>query len=422
MAMWADMQGGGKRELLVAHRRAGKDDNCLHYMATAAVQKPATYWYMLPQKNQVRRAIWDAVNPHTGLRRIDEAFPPAICQGKRKNEMVIELINGSMVHFIGSDSFDALVGSPPYGLVFSEFSLTNPNAWAFLRPILDENGGWAIFNMTPRGKNHAYQLYRYALERDDWFVQVSTPADTGVFSPEQLTEARAEYVALYGPEDGEALYQQEYWCSFDVALVGSYYGRYIADAEQAGRIKAVPYDPILPVVTAWDLGMDDYTAIWCVQFAAGEIRVIDYIEGSGRGLDYYAKALLSRPWVYADHLLPHDVQVRELGTGKSRLEVLHSLGLHQARAVPAQSIGDGINAVRSILPRCWFDATRCKQGVEALRMYRRQYDDAKKIYLDRPEHDWSSHAADAFRYLALGMDEREQKERKPLRYRNLRVV
>jgi hypothetical protein len=419
--MWSAMQSGYRRAFLVWHRRAGKDDNCLHYQATAAIQRPATYWYMLPQQNQVRRSIWDAVNPHTGRRRIDEAFPAEICRAKRKQDMVIDLVNGAMVHFLGSDGFDALVGSPPYGLVFSEFALTSPNAWAFLRPILDENGGWAIFNTTPRGKNHAYQMLKYAQSRPDWFVQVCVPTDTDVFSPAQLEDAREEYATLYGPEDGAALYKQEYWCSFDVALVGAYYGRYLADSEGAGRIKTVPYDPILPVVTAWDLGMDDYTAVWFVQCAAGEVRVIDYLEGSGQGLEHYARQILSRPWVYSDHILPHDVQVREMGTGRSRLEVLHSLGLHQARPIPAQSIGDGINAVRSILPRCWFDAERCKQGLEALRMYRRQYDDAKKIYLDRPEHDWTSHAADAFRYLALGLDEREEGPRKPKQYKNLRI-
>lgn len=416
LPMWDYFRNGGLRAFLLWHRRSGKDDNSLRYTAKEAARRSATYWYMLPQQNQVRRAIWDAVNPHTGRRRIDEAFPDAICARKRSTDMVIELLNGSMVHFLGSDAFDALVGSPPLGLVFSEFSLTNPAAWAYLRPILDENGGWALFNTTPRGKNHAYTMLQHA-KSAGWFTQTCTPLDTDVFTPEQLEAARAEYVALYGPDDGEALFQQEYWCSFDAALVGSYYGRQLADAEREGRIRSVPYDPALPVATAWDLGMDDSTAIWSMQRAGGELRVIDYFEGQGQALGYYVKELLSRPYVYAEHLLPHDVKVRELGTGKSRLEVLHSLSLTNARVVPMQTLADGINAARTLIPRCVFDRERCAKGLEALSMYRREYDPERKIYHDKPEHDWTSHAADAFRYLALGISEprvpEKREQRKP---------
>jgi hypothetical protein len=417
--MWRFFERGGKRAFLLWHRRSGKDDNGLHYTATSAIQRPATYWYMLPQQNQVRKAIWDAVNPHTGKRRIDEAFPDRICKRKRTTDMVIEMVNGSMVHFVGSDGFNALVGSPPLGLVFSEFSLTNPSAWAYLRPILDENGGWALFNTTPRGKNHGWTMFRHA-QAAGWFVQTCLPTDTHVFTPAQLEEARAEYHALYGPEDGEALYQQEYWCSFDAALVGSYYGAYMRDADKAGRITSVPHDPVCPVITAWDLGIDDSTVIWCVQIVGKEIHVIDYYESSGRGLDHYAQWITSRPYVYRDHLLPHDAMARELGTGKSRIEVLLSLGLRNVQAVPVQGLADGINAVRALLPRCWFDASRCDTGLEALRMYRREYDEERKIYHDKPVHDWSSHACDAFRYLALGLVEtREEPQRR--KYQSLRV-
>lgn len=187
--------------------------------------------------------------------------------------------------------------------------------------------------------------------------------------------------------------------------MGSYYGRYLAEAEKEGRMRALTAEPTLPVSTAWDLGMDDSTAIWFFQQAGREIRVLDYMEDTGKGLEFYAREVLNRPYVYADHLLPHDVQVRELGTGKSRLEVLHSLGLARARVVPSQTLADGINSVRSVLPRCWFDEKRCEKGLEALRMYRREYDETRKIYHDRPLHDWTSHAADAFRYLALGIND-----------------
>lgn len=418
--MWCAFEQGALRAFLLWHRRSGKDDNSLHFTAAAAMQRPATYWYMLPQQNQVRRAIWEAVNPHTGKRRIDEAFPDTICSRKRSTDMVIEMVNGSMLHFIGSDAFNALVGSPPLGLVFSEFSLTNPAAWAYLRPILDENGGWALFNMTPRGKNHGYTMFEHA-KRAGWFVQTCLPPDTCVFTPAQLEAARAEYHALYGADDGETLYQQEYWCSFDAALVGSYYGRYLRDAEDQGRIKDVRPEPVMGVVTAWDLGMDDSTAIWCAQVVGREIRLIDYYEASGHGLEHYTKWLTERPYVYTEHLLPHDAQVRELGTGKSRLEVLRSLGLRSARVVPAQTLADGINAVRAVLPRCWFDKIKTERGLEALRMYRRAYDEERKIYSDRPVHDWTSHAADALRYLALGLNDRPEEKRAPFKPKNLRV-
>ncbi len=411
--MWSAFERGVLRAFLLWHRRSGKDDNSLHFTATAAIQRPATYWYMLPQQNQVRRAIWDAVNPHTGQRRINEAFPDAICKGKRSNDMVIELVNGSMIHFLGSDGFDALVGSPPFGLVFSEFSLTNPSAWGILRPILDENGGWAIFNMTPRGRNHAYNMYKYAMSRDGWFVQICLPTDTKVFTPAQLEEARAEYYAMYGPDDGEALYQQEYWCSFDSALVGSYYGRHIADLERVGKIRLVQHDPTLPVFTAWDLGIDDSTAIWLAQAVNGEIRIIDYYEASGHGLDHYAKVLTEKPYVYKEHILPHDARARELSTGKTRQELLQSLLPGAVRVLPALGVADGINAVRSILPRCWFDADKTQKGLEALRMYRREYDQERKVYKDNPLHDWTSHGADAFRQLAMGINETREKERTP---------
>lgn len=400
--MWKYFQKGGKRAFLLGHRRSGKDDNSLHWTATAAIQKAANYWYMLPQKNQVRKAIWDAINPHTGKKRIDEAFPDQICIKKRDTDMAIELINGSMVHFIGSDAFDALVGSPPYGLVFSEFSLTNPSAWAYLRPILDENGGWALFNTTPRGRNHAWSMYEYAKEKG-WYTVTWLPTNTKVFTPEQLEEARNEYYALYGEEDGEALFNQEYWCSWDAALVGSYYGHYITDLERNDHIKKLIYENTLPVHTAWDLGVDDSTAIWFFQIVGREIHVLDYLEGSGQGLEWYVKELNKKPYVYGDHLLPHDIKVKEMGTGKTRLEMLRSFGLVGAQVVPLQSVADGINAVRVVLPRCYFDIKKCEKGLEALRMYRREYDDLRRIYHDRPVHDWTSHAADAFRYLSLGI-------------------
>lgn len=412
LPMWAYAgdDPAGKRMLLIWHRRAGKDDNGLHFTAKSAITKKATYWYMLPEANQVRKAIWDAINPHTGIRRIDEAFPDEAFPNKRGTTMDIQAVNGAMIHFVGSDNFNSLVGSPPYGLVFSEFSLTNPLAWAYLRPILDENGGWALFNGTPRGRNHLATLYESKKNDKSWFVQKLSATETGVFTQRQLIEAEREYKDLYGPDDGKSLFEQEYLVSFDAAMVGAYYAKLIAQLEEQKRIReSIPHEPLLPVYTAWDLGMDDSTAIWFAQIINEEVRLIDYHEANGMGLDYYVNHLRSKPYTYADHYLPHDVAVRELGTGMSRLEVLQSLGLNSVQVVPAQSLADGINAVRMFLPKCYFDETKCKQGIESLRMYHREYDAEKKVYKDRPAHDWTSHACDAFRMLALSLRTRQTK-------------
>ena len=286
--MWRYMERGGRRSVLLWHRRAGKDDNSLRYLASAAMEKTATYWYLLPKAVQVRRAIWEAVNPHTGKRRVIEAFPDAIVARTRDNEMTLTLANGSSVHFLGADNFDTLVGSPPYGIVFSEYSLTNPLSWAYLKPILEENGGWAIFNFTSRGRNHAATLYEYAAGEESWFAQRLPVTETSVFTPEQVEEIHKEMHRTYGEEDGEALFRQEYMCDLDAPVVGAYYGKLLARAADEGRITGVPYDPAAPVFTAWDLGMDDSTAIWVAQCVGREIHLIDYYEANGQPLAHYA--------------------------------------------------------------------------------------------------------------------------------------
>lgn len=403
IGMWTAMESGCRRAVLLWHRRAGKDENSLRFLASAAMEKPATYWYLLPKAVQVRRAIWEAVNPHTGKKRIDEAFPAAIIARKRDNEMVLTLVNGSSIHFLGADNFNTLVGSPPFGIIFSEYSLTNPLSWAYLQPILEENGGWAIFNFTSRGRNHAAALYESARLSDAWFAERLPATETGVFTPEQLEAIRQEMYRTYGYDDGEALFRQEYLCDLDAPIVGAYYARELQQAETDGRITGVPHDPAVPVFAAWDLGMDDSTAIWVAQIVGREIHVIDYCEANGHALSYYADWFRSRGYGKAQHHLPHDARARELGTGKSREEVLASLDIGPVSIVPLQNVADGINAARTIIPQCWFDAKKCTQGLEALRNYRKEYDEVRKIYQDRPLHDWSSHAADAFRYLALSV-------------------
>jgi hypothetical protein len=271
---------------------------------------------------------------------------------------------------------------------------------------LDENDGWPIFITTPRGRNHAFRSLELARASDDWFAEVLTAHDTGVLSPERLDTIKAELVTEYGGDDGKALFAQEYECSFSAANVGSYYDGIIEAAEKDGRICGVPYDPTVPVHTAWDLGIGDSTVIWFIQIVGKEIHWIDYYEASGVGLDHYAKVLKEKPYVYGEHLLPHDARARELGTGKSRVETLGTLNI-SVRVIPIHAVDDGIQAVRALLARSWFDRTKCDRGLSALRAYRREWDEKMAVFRPRPLHDWSSHAADAARTGAMGLDESE---------------
>lgn len=401
IALWRYLEGGGKRGLAVCHRRWGKDDVALHWTAVAAHQRVASYWHMLPSYEQARKAIWTAVNPHTGRRRIEEAFPLEIRDSTNEQGMFIRFKNGSTWQVVGSDNYNSLVGAPPAGLVISEWALADPNAWAYLQPILAENGGWVLFLYTSRGKNHGYSLYNWAREKPEWHTERQNATDTGVFSEDALTEAKQNLVAIYGEEDGEALFEQEYFCSFDAAVIGSYYGRIIAKLDQEKRITSVPYDPQYPTFTSWDLGLDDSTAVWFAQIVGREIRVIDYYEARNRALIDVARDLLKLPYAYAEHYMPHDVDTREMTTAKTRKEALEDVGLKPIRPGSKLPVQDGINAARNMLQRCVFDARKCEKGLNALRQYRVDWDDKLKTPRSKPLHDWSSHAADAFRELAV---------------------
>jgi phage terminase large subunit len=406
---WRALESGKKRALLLWHRRAGKDDVCLHWAATQAMQRVGNYWHMLPQYAQARKSVWEAVNARTGKRRIDEAFPDEICETKRSQDMFIRFKNGATWQLVGSDTYNSLVGSPPIGVTASEWALADPQAWAYLRPILLENDGWAVFITTVRGKNHVWRMYDGAKDDPDWFVQVLPATETGTLTAAQLEKEQLEYQREYGQEDGDALFAQEYLCDWSAAIVGSYYGKMMRDADTAGRITSVPYDPQALVHTAWDLGLNDQTVIWFFQAVGREIHLIDYIENSGQPLVWYAGEVHKRGYVYGEHILPHDSEARELQTNRSRTETLRGLNLNVRvlRAAGAERVlvADGINAARSILPRCWFDKTKCAKGIEALKAYRREWDEQKKTFHDRPLHDWASDPADAFRYLALGLDD-----------------
>jgi phage terminase large subunit len=411
LPVWRYFERGGKRACCVWHRRAGKDEVILHLAAVKAHERPATYWHMLPQAEQARKAIWNAINPHSGRRRIDEAFPEEIRANTREQEMMIRFKNGATWQVVGSDNFNSLVGSPPLGVVFSEYSLANPSAWNFIRPILAENGGWAAFIYTARGPNHGQDLYEMAKKDPSWFAELLTVEDTGVIAPDVLAQEHKELLSSHG-DQGDAIFRQEYYCSFQAAIIGAYYGREMEAAEKDGRIAPNVYDPTLEVHTAWDLGVNDQTAIWFYQQSGFGVRLVDYYAANGYGLDHYVGILRERGfrpgndkgYKYGRHYLPHDAEVRELGTGRTRLETLRDLGI-DAQIVRKLNIEDGINAVRKILPRCWFDVDKCAEGIKALRQYRREYDDLRKVFYERPLHDWASDPADAFRYLAVGLED-----------------
>ncbi|RTL11277.1 MAG: hypothetical protein EKK54_08085 [Neisseriaceae bacterium] len=385
------------------HRRAGKDDVCLHIGAREAFRRVGNYWHMLPAYTQARKAIWDAVNPHTGKKRIDEAFPKELRKRTNNQEMIIEFVNGSTWQVLGSDNYDNLVGASPAGIIFSEYALANPAAWDYFRPMLAENHGFAFFISTVRGYNHFYQLGEYAKTSKEWFFQEVSADTSGVFTTETLQRELEEIQAKRGEDEGLSIFRQEYFNDPNAAIPGAYYAKIIAKLKDAGQITSVPYEPNLPVTTAWDLGIGDSTAIWFAQQVGKEVRIIDHLENSGVGLDWYVKQLSNKPYVYHEHLLPHDANVSELGTGKRRIDTLRDLGLNKTRVLPALSVDDGINAVRLLLPRCWFDKTKTEKGLNCLINYQREYDEKLQTFKDRPLHDWSSHSSDGFRYLAIGL-------------------
>jgi len=389
------MDSGYKRAVCVWHRRAGKDKSLINIMAKKMLEKVGVYYYFTPTYNQGRKIIWQGIDKD-GFKFLNH-IPKELIVSMDKQQMFIELVNGSVFQVIGTDNVDSVVGTNPIGCIFSEYSLQNPIAWGYIRPILAENKGWAIFNYTSRGRNHGYELLKYAKSQKDWFVSVLKATDTKVFTEAELESEREQYIL----EDGNDMrYQQEYLCSFDGAIQGSYWGVQIQQTENDGRIKDYIIEADIPVNTYWDLGVGDSTAIWFTQLIGNEIRVIDYMESSGEGLDYYVKCLREKPYVYGEHYAPHDIQVREFTTGTSRLETARKLGIH-FRVLPNLKIDDGIQAARVILRRCIFHETNTSIGLEALRQYHKEWDDKNKVYKNRPKHDWSSHGADAFRYMAI---------------------
>jgi hypothetical protein len=284
-------------------------------------------------------------------------------------------------------------------VTFSEWALANPSAWGFIRPMIEENNGWATFITTPRGRNHAKAMYDRAIDSPDWFAELSSINETGALSKHQQDEAIADYCTLFGEDVGRAQFEQEYHCSFNAAILGAFYAKEMVAVRSSGRIRE--FDPVPgPVHKAWDIGVKDDTSIWWFQVIGGVPHILDCYTNHGAGVDHYAQVCRDRGWEKGNDFVPHDAKVFEWGGKRTRLEAMFAEGLWP-QLVPNEGKLDGINAARITLRTAVFHPRCDAQGVSALELYRREWDDERKTFGANEVRDWSTHLADAFRYLAL---------------------
>jgi len=384
--------------VVVAHRRFGKTVAALNHLIREAVlneKETPRYAYIAPTYGQAKRVAWDYLVKYTtplgGTNNI--------------SELRVDFW-GRRIQLYGSDNPDSLRGQFFDGVIIDEVGDQNPKIWTdIVRPALTDRKGWCLFIGTPKGHNHFKELRDRAEKEEGWGLLEFKASETGVVDDVELRQAKNEM--------GEDKYRQEFECSFDAAVEGSYYGQMLNELEEKKHMQEIPREELSRTFTAWDLGMGDSTSIWVAQLVGSEIRLIDYYENHGVGLDHYVKWIRDNDYEKAEHILPHDVRVRELGTGKSRMEMLEEAGL-QIKIAPRMSLDDGIQAVRRMLSRCWFNMPKVETGLNCLRNYRREYDEKRKIFYERPLHDWSSHGSDSFRYLALGLDEGHSTWSKPI--------
>ena len=356
---WKYLQEGGRHAELLWHRRSGKDDLCLNWAAVAAFQRVAGYWHMLPEYAQARKAIWDAINPHTGKRRIDEAFPKHLRKATRNDSMIIEFINGSSWQVVGSDRYDSLVGSSPAGITYSEWALANPNARAYLRPIVLENNGWQVFISSARGRNHAFRTYKAATKESSSFAQILSARDTGIFSDDMLERELSNYMNDFGDDYGRAKFEQEYFCSFDAANLGAILAGALSTAERDGRMNNIEYDPEgAPIEISADIGRRDSSTWWFWQPKLGGYSIIDYDGGWGIGAEEWVERLkiklgkrkLGKIW------LPHDARAKTFAAKNSALEIfIKGFGANKVAITPNSKKADRVNAARTLIKRVEFN-------------------------------------------------------------------
>lgn len=358
-----------------------------------------TYFHLFPTYAQAKKAIWDG-SDYEGFKVI-EHFPAALVKSKSESELQVEMTNGSIYQLIGTDNIDRVVGTNPVGCIFSEYALQNPRAWDLIRPILTENDGWAVFNTTPRGHNHAKEMYETALNDPHWYCSLLTVNDTRKHDGTPVVTAEKIEEERHGPQAmPEELIQQEFYCSFEGYQEGSYFVKQLRQARQDKRIGQVPWIADLPVYTFWDIGIGDATAIWFGQCVSNRIHWIDYYENQGEGVGHYAKVLREKPYTYARHWWPHDGASRSWDTGISRRETGESLGIRPIDIVERGDIDDGIEAVRGMFSVSWFDEVKCRRGLQCLTEYHKEWDDIRREFKQKPFHNWASNGADAFRTAA----------------------
>lgn len=412
------MDSGYKRAVVVYHRRAGKDKALFNLTIKKALERVGTYYYFFPEFAQGRRVIWDGMDG-SGFKFRDH-IPATLVRKANSTDMKIELVNDSIIQIIGTDKFDKVRGANPVGCVFSEYAFQNPAAYDIVRPILTENGGWAVFNSTPFGKNHFYDLYEMGKKNPDWYTQLITVEDSVDENGDRyVSEKVVEEERASGMSD--EMIRQEFYCDFTANSQGFYYLKYMVDAENEGRINTFPYDPDIPVTTYWDIGTRDDTAIIFAQYKDGYINIVDYYSNNSIGLEHYAKYLQSQRYIYDRHVFPHDMEKTEFGTGRTIFEQAQELfrGTN-LDILPKLDFEDGVNAARIILPKCRFNTPKCDKLVKGLVNYHREWDDRLREFKNKPAHDWSSHPADAFRYLAVGfVFPEKKKDRKKSVYRKL---
>lgn len=395
--LWDAIENKGYRKVLaVLPRRAGKDITAWNLCIRQCLKKICLVYYVLPTYSQARKTIFDAI-AIDGTKFLD-FIPKQIIESINSQEMKIRFKNGSILQCIGGDSYDtSLVGTNPYAIVFSEFSRMTPKAYEYARPILAANGGWCMMVSTPFGKNHMWHLWKVAQELDDWYVLKMGVSQTEHIPEDALFQERQQM--------SEELYMQEYECSFERGVEGSWYGKYLEDLRQKGQICHVAWEPGLQVHVAIDIGVNDATTIiWFQVVGDGTvIRIIDCYSNTNLGLDHYAKILQDKPYRYGKYFAPHDLKVREWGGGAiTRYEKARQLGID---FVILDQIGlhDGIENVMTHFNKFWIDETKCRSLINALENYRREWDEEKQVYKKDPVKNWACHFADALRYMCMSI-------------------
>ncbi|CAB4127725.1 hypothetical protein UFOVP97_9 [uncultured Caudovirales phage] len=387
---------GYKRLVLVWPRRSGKDIVGFNLMIRAAFRRVGTYYYIFPTFSSGRRILWDAIT-NTGEKILD-FIPSCFIRKKHEQQMKIELTNGSIISIIGSDNYDnTLVGTNIMGAVYSEYSLQDPEAWAYSKPILDSSDGWACFLSTPRGKNHLYTLWEIASKNQDyWYSSLLTVKDTKHMSEEAIQ------ADIDRGELSWDLAMQEWYCSFDLGISGSVFGTALDRMKHNEQIGRVPWQSNHKVHSSWDIG-NDMTCIIFFQTIGQSVNVIDYYQKSGEQLEFYVNYINSKPYTWGRHFFPHDMRVTEWGGKKyTRVEKARQLGI-KADIVDSVGLEDGIEYVKSSMAKIWIDATKCADLIVALENYRYEYDRKKASYKNIPLHDKYSHGSDAFRYMCLSL-------------------